>query len=337
MVKLGKKRGVNARLDTYKKQQQKKIADEEILEESDASHGYSSDNEAEDKPSNEVEMKDAQEEESSETDDEEARELQIALRDGLLKSDGLNYIVPKKRPILNKAPELRAKVIRFANNLPWIETVDVTSDVQIDKKLIENDLERELHFYRQAESAVQAAYPKLLKLGVKVLRPSDYYAEMAKSDHHMQKIRKRLLDLQTVKDRQEAYRRMREEKKFAAKVQKEANEKKQAEKKKFTEAVQKHKKGMQAQLENMLNNVKRQGLDRLEDLPEIGRGKKFSESRKKNFKREYRDKKFGYGGKHGGKKRNDKESFENVFNKRGAAPGFSSAKGKKFGKGKGRR
>ena len=30
-------------------------------------------------------------------------------------------------------------------------------------------------------------------------------------------------------------------------------------------------------------------------------------------------------------------SFENVFNKRGAAPGFSSAKGKKFGKGKGRR
>lgn len=72
-------------------------------------------------------------------------QLQIALRDGLLKSDGLNYIVPKKRPILNKAPELRAKVIRFANNLPWIETVDVTSDMQIDKKLIENDLERELH------------------------------------------------------------------------------------------------------------------------------------------------------------------------------------------------
>lgn len=35
---------------------------------------------------------------------------------------------------------------------------------------------------------MQAAYPKLLKLGVKVLRPSDYYAEMAKSDHHMQKV-----------------------------------------------------------------------------------------------------------------------------------------------------
>ena len=42
---------------------------------SDTSHGYSSDNEAEDKPSNEVEMKDAQEEETSETDDEEAREV----------------------------------------------------------------------------------------------------------------------------------------------------------------------------------------------------------------------------------------------------------------------
>ena len=94
-------------------------------------------------------------------------------------------------------------------------------------------------------------------------------------------VRKRLLNLQTVKDRQEAYRRMREEKKFAAKVQKvkltrndfnrirsiqEANVKKQTEKKKFTEAVQKHKKGMQAQLENMLNNVKRQGLDRVRGM-----------------------------------------------------------------------
>ena len=35
---------------------------------------------------------------------------------------------------------------------------------------------------------MQAAYPKLLKSGVKVLRPSDYYAEMAKSDNHMQKV-----------------------------------------------------------------------------------------------------------------------------------------------------
>lgn len=35
---------------------------------------------------------------------------------------------------------------------------------------------------------MQTAIPRLLKMGIKVFRPSDYYAEMAKSDEHMQKV-----------------------------------------------------------------------------------------------------------------------------------------------------
>lgn len=41
---------------------------------------------------------------------------------------------------------------------------------------------------KQAQDAAKIAIPRLQKLGVAVFRPSDYYAEMAKSDEHMQKV-----------------------------------------------------------------------------------------------------------------------------------------------------
>lgn len=49
-------------------------------------------------------------------------------------------------------------------------------------------LQNRVFSYIQAEKAVQIAVPRLLSMGVKVIRPSDYYAEMAKSDGHMQKV-----------------------------------------------------------------------------------------------------------------------------------------------------
>ncbi|KAK5979118.1 Eukaryotic rRNA processing protein EBP2 [Trichostrongylus colubriformis] len=116
------------------------------------------------------------------------KELQIALREGLLKTDKLNYIVPAKRPIINRTAEMREKVAEFAKKLPWIETVDVTTKSTLSKEMIDNDFDREMQFYLQAEKAVQIAVPRLLSMGVKVIRPSDYYAEMAKSDGHMQKV-----------------------------------------------------------------------------------------------------------------------------------------------------
>lgn len=62
---------------------------------------------------------------------------------------------------------------------------------------------------------------------------------------------------------------MREEKKFATKVQKQNLQNKSNEKKKLMEAVKKHKKGMKQQLEDMLNNVKRYNLDQVRHYSEI--------------------------------------------------------------------
>uniref|UniRef100_A0A914ZPR8 Uncharacterized protein n=1 Tax=Parascaris univalens TaxID=6257 RepID=A0A914ZPR8_PARUN len=260
-------------------------------------------------------------EESNEAEDSD-RELQVALKEGLLRSDTLNYIVEKRRPLINKVAELRAKLAEVEKKLPWLETLDVTvANDTMDPKAVDDDFEREIVFYKQAEEAVQTAIPRLLKMGIKVFRPSDYYAEMAKSDEHMQKVRKRMLDLQQGKERQEAIRRLREEKKFAAKAQKEVLENRQIEKRKLLEAVKRHRKGMKSQLEDMLNNAKRLQRDEAEEENEMRREREAKKRSRREGKgrrsvrlgkrmgRTARDKKYGFGGQKKRSKRNNEQSF----------------------------
>lgn len=45
--------------------------------------------------------------------------------------------------------------------------------------------------YRQAQAAVLAVLPRLHQLKVPTKRPTDYFAEMAKTDQQMQKVRNR--------------------------------------------------------------------------------------------------------------------------------------------------
>ena len=42
--------------------------------------------------------------------------------------------------------------------------------------------------HRQAQTCVLQSIPKMLKLGISTKRPEDYFAQMAKSDEHMQKV-----------------------------------------------------------------------------------------------------------------------------------------------------
>lgn len=46
--------------------------------------------------------------------------------------------------------------------------------------------------YRQAQATVLDALPKLQRLQIPTKRPEDYFAEMAKTDQHMQKVRSSL-------------------------------------------------------------------------------------------------------------------------------------------------
>lgn len=274
-----------------------------------------------DKQDREIVLANEVEEDDNEEDDSD-KELQIALKEGLLKSDKLNYIVEKKRPIINKKAEMVEKIETFKKKLPWLETMDITvSNKQFDEKAINDDFEREIIFYKQAEKAVQIAIPRLHELNIKVFRPKDYYAEMVKSDQHMQKVRQRLADLEESKQRQEAIRRIREEKKFAAKVQKEVTERKQAEKKFFLESMKQHRKGIKSQLDVMLNSAKRLQITEGEEsfsneMKSSKREKPHKKLAKKKFSRVCRDRKYGFGGQKKRSKKNNKDSFDEIVTPR---------------------
>lgn len=85
--------------------------------------------------------------------------------------------------------------------------------------MVVNDFQREMLFHRQAQSAVLEGIERLNKLGVPTQRPDDYFAEMAKSDQHMQKIRASLAAKQAGAVRSEKIAQLRRLKKIGKQVQ----------------------------------------------------------------------------------------------------------------------
>ena len=145
-------------------------------------------------------------------------------------------------------------------NMDWIERLDVTvskesmqklekqfrelqDDGGIDSDLTNNDFKRESMFLKQAELTVVQSLPKLEKFGVKTKRPEDYFAEMAKSDNHMKKVREHLLSKHAELEKRDKIRKMRELKKMGKQIQVEVIKKKEMAKKKLNEKVKKFKKG----------------------------------------------------------------------------------------------
>ena len=194
--------------------------------------------------------------------------------------------------------------------------------MSLEEDVVHNDFKREMMFYRQAQAAVMEAIPRLQSLNVKTRRPDDYFAQMAKSDSHMNKIREKLLEKEQGQQRSEKIAKLRELKKFGKKVQIEVQQKRQKEKKDMMDQMKKIRKGHGG------------NLDFLDDEGQGGGGGK--SDKKKNgaavAKRNFKDKKFGFGGKKRGMKKNDKKSADDVTSfkpfKKGDGPN------KKLGKGK---
>lgn len=278
---------------------------------------------------------------SEEEDDDELSdsELQDAFAKGLLKP-GLNIPQYEPKKAINNLEGLKKCLSELKKNLPWAERLDLTNypaaDItgKVEARLeqaegnedinAEDDFQREMFFYRQAQATVLEALPKLKKLHILTKRPDDYFAEMAKSDQHMQKIRQKLIIKQTAMEKSERAKKLREQRKYGKKVQVEVIQKRQKQKKAMMTAVKKYQKGM---------------TDKLDFLEgDQDKGKKGSTATKAhvnkkgpNAKRKYKDKRFGFGGKKKGSKWNTKDSHDDVS-------GFKSKVahgkgGKKFGKG----
>lgn len=199
--------------------------------------------------------------------------------------------------------------------LPWIETMAITSETVSfdpqDPTAINDDLKRELVFYNQAMSAVQAARPKILAAGVKFSRPDDYFAEMVKDDEHMVKVRQKLIqEQQAIKNSEEA-KRMRELKKFGKKVQQQKLLEKQQQKNQELDKIKLARKQAVSRANaqgssSLMNDEDEFGieLDRQEMLS--------SKMNKGNNKRKRKDEKYGFGGKKRHVKSNNSESTNDL-------------------------
>ncbi|VVC33106.1 Eukaryotic rRNA processing [Cinara cedri] len=255
---------------------------------------------------------------SSDLDSEE--ELLELYASGKIKP-GLNIPVENEKVLINNVNALKEILSSFASSLPWTERLDIVAETaplapelsmeiteqqqflkagKIDEVAL-NDFKRETMFHRQAQSAVMRGVQLLLKNNIATHRPEDYFAEMFKSDEHMQKVRHALLQRKTALEQTEKVRRIRQEKKLAKEKRVAAVQDKHKQKRELNENIKKFRKGL------------RNDLDFLETDTKKNKKQDDSNGKKKNLtksqhKRKGKDAKYGFGGKKRGIKGNTKES-----------------------------
>ena len=244
---------------------------------------------------------------------EEAQE-DVPLSDlSSLASSTAEDLIPHQRLTINNLPALRNALASIS--LPYAtlsfsdhQTVTAPSDTSIPD--INDDLSREQAFYDQSIHAATAARDLLKSEGVPFSRPSDYFAEMVKSDEHMGKVKQRLIDDASARKASEDAKKLRNAKKFGKAVQV-AKEQERAKEKRATldkiEAVKRKRKRDGAsgggeredeelfdvemeeagKDERMRRGRKAGGARGNRDGPEEGRG----------AKRQKKDSRFGFGGK----------------------------------------
>ncbi|TFY61862.1 hypothetical protein EVJ58_g4245 [Rhodofomes roseus] len=233
-------------------------------------------------------------------------------------------VVPQQKvEIDNKiALERIRDTIKLPSALPWTETLV-------------------LAFYKQALHSAQLAKSLAAKHNLPFTRPPDYFAEMVKSDAHMERIRQRLLDEGATIKRSEEKRKEREGKKYGKQVQMEKLQERERSKKDMEERLKGLKRKRKGALDNPQgddDNFDVAVEDAISDRP-AKRAKGAGPGGKK-IPRQARDQKFGFGGPRKHSKQNTKsstDSFDAGSAGRGKAKGGKSAKGAAKRPGKGRR
>lgn len=264
---------------------------------------------------------------------------------------------------------MKNKLTEIKLSLPWIETLDMinkqaplapelaaklheneqrrANQLENNKKLhkidpsedpVINDFKREMLFHRQAQAAAMEGINRLKAMNIPTKRPDDYFAEMAKSDVHMQKIRDALMKRQTEEQRREKVRHLRIQRKDGKAIQTQIKLKRLEEKKEMLDQVKKVRKGHSNDLDFLEGGSNK-------------KGKPMNAKTKKSVaKQQYKDKKFGFGGKKKDSKRNTKDSsadvseykrpgkpnLKNKFSNKGAAKRLGKSRRQKV-KGKGKK
>ncbi|VDM32031.1 unnamed protein product [Hydatigera taeniaeformis] len=251
----------------------------------------------------------------------------------LLCAPGVYKEIKFPKSSINNKPLLKNVLRQISKSFPWIERLDIVTepalppkdtDLENDFNKIDpnDDFKREALFYRVAQAAVLKAIPRLHELGIPTKRPSDYFAEMIKSDAHMAKVvREQIVVNKKRLEMRERARQLREQRKFGKQQQKEILEARRLEKKKHMEALKAAKKRPggkeQAQvLEELLQSGSKQskgkhshdGGGKNQDRKYF-RPSEYAKRRKINYRRAYKNQKYGFGGQKKRSKRNDAQSI----------------------------
>ena len=154
---------------------------------------------------------------------EEADDESIPISDiESLDPDEQADILPHQRLTINNTSALQKAYKSIA--LPYIDIpfsayqrITTTEPVAVPD--VNDDLTRELALYKQCLDAANEGRAKLLDEGVPFSRPNDYFAEMAKNDEHMGKIKQKMTDEAANKRAAADARKQRDLKRFGKQVQ----------------------------------------------------------------------------------------------------------------------
>ncbi|KAJ7133592.1 eukaryotic rRNA processing protein EBP2-domain-containing protein [Mycena epipterygia] len=269
---------------------------------------------------------DSGDDEENEEDVEEGEE-DVALDD--VESVDDDAVPRQKIEIDNTVALARIRdTIQLDRSFPWTETLVLSYPEAIEVD-VNDDLNRELAFYKQALHGATAGRALAEKHSFPFTRPTDYFAEMVKSDAHMERIRQRLLDESAGIKKSDEKRKEREGKKFGKQVQIEKLKEREKGKKEMEERL----KGLKRKRGDMLDKpaVDDDAFDiavedAISDRPaKRGRGAApggRGERGGSKVTRQARDSKYGFGGAGKRSKSNTRESTDDFGDsKRGGGRG----------------
>lgn len=162
-------------------------------------------------------------EDDDDGDDDDDAEDAIPMSDiESLDSEEREDILPHQRLTINNTAALQK--VHKSIALPYStlsfsahQTIITATPVTIPD--VNDDLNRELAFYKQCLDAANEGRASLQKEGAPFSRPNDYFAEMVKSDEHMGKVKQKMTDEAASKKASSEAKRQRDLKKFGKQVQ----------------------------------------------------------------------------------------------------------------------
>ena len=214
------------------------------------------DEEGEEEGEEEIESVPSGAEEEKEKEQEEPTEANIEKKfgqKGINDIEGLNTRLTEiKGNFYNRLDS--AKLIKRQGKIPFTEHMCVSGDnlVEIPTELpVHNEIKREIAFYNVTRENVMKGMQFLVQSKVPISRPDDFFAEMYKSDAHMNGIKSRILKQQAKMQSFEEKKHRSENKKFHKAIKDHKMKEKHQEKRENLERIQTLKKKVQERGDDM--------------------------------------------------------------------------------------